>query len=146
MSYYLDNKPRTMPVGILAVLRTVDYTRKDLELKHATSVTWSPYANDGERAFVAVIDHVNDGLGRSKGCTIQWGSWGGPNPYEKLPADVDRTIEVPPDGAVICGTSSNHAVAYVSAVTLAKLIAPEAPETVVALASLIEEQEGSRTP
>lgn len=103
-------KVRDLPDPIKRVLGEVRYGRPDIAIEPREQVSRGGCSGDGRRAFVAVVDMST---GQSK---IEWGSWGGPNPFNPRNAvDLDRTLyAIPPNVAVVEGSIGSRTYATVS--------------------------------
>lgn len=102
-------KVRELPEPIQRVLREVRFGKPAIAIEPHEKVSRAGASSDGRRAFVAIVDMAS---GQSK---IEWGSWGGPNPFNPRNAvDLDRTLyEIPPNIAVIEGSIGQKTYATV---------------------------------
>jgi len=90
---------RELPDFVRKALKEVKYGRRDIEVKPATTYTVSGLSGQGQQAFTIA---VNLRTGRYQ---VEYGSWGGPNPFNPGNAvDLDdKSRPVPKDAAVIKG-------------------------------------------
>ena len=87
-----------LPETLQEALRAVDYHAKDVRVEARESVCVQVFANDGARAICSAVNLETGGR------NLQFGSWGGPNPYEQRQLDSDRRDHaIPVNGAVILG-------------------------------------------
>lgn len=111
-----------LPESVQAALKSVDYGRKDIEVRASERVSLGSSSGDGFRAFVAL---VNLTTGQS---TAMYGSWGGANMFNRSNAvDNDfREYPLPGDGVAVTGMTGGgkptHAVLNVPATMLARML------------------------
>ncbi len=92
-----------LPPAVQGALSQVGYRRPQIRVIRAeTYSSKSTPAFEGSRGFVVA---VNLATGDSREA---WGSWGGPNPFETLPADTGGDYPLPVGGAVISGESGGR--------------------------------------
>lgn len=88
-----------LPDTIRAVLKKLGYHRREIRVVPVDSIRLRSMGGDGYRSFAAIVDVAT---GKHD---IQYGSWGGPNPWSKSnPVDMDdKPYRIPTNGAVILG-------------------------------------------
>lgn len=102
---YVDVKD--LPETLQRALKEVEYGKKNINIQGADSVTLTSVSGDGARAFYAIVDVAS---GRSH---VEYGSWGGANPFEQKRVDLDdRKYTLPMNGALIKGVSGRGQPVY----------------------------------
>lgn len=91
---------RDLPDVLKSALKSVGYNKKDIAIKAAEKVSIQDFGETGCRSFVVLVDLSSSEF------TINYGSWGGPNPFVKdNSVDLDsRYHQLPENGAVITGS------------------------------------------
>lgn len=113
---------RDLPPTVQRALKSLDYNRRDIEVRAQSSVSIQDSGGDGFQGFALVM---NISTGDSK---LYQGSWGGPNPWAKAnPVDMDdRQHTIPMNGAVLKGWRGGgrpvYAVLYVNPDNMATLL------------------------
>lgn len=100
-----------LPTVIKDKLAEIGYSRSTggpVSLVARRVTTTNGIADDGERAVCVEITDVEPDAGQPIVATTEWGSFGGPSPYEKRSIDVERSREIKPRGAIIDGSTSNR--------------------------------------
>lgn len=101
---------KELPPELLRPLKSLGYTRRDIEIQPGTSYSPASAAGTGSRGFVCVVDM---GTGKFK---TEYGAWGGATPWDQRQVDLDTSnYPIPPNGAVIKGTEGggNPVWAYI---------------------------------
>lgn len=94
---------RDLPPVLQSVLKEIGYNKRDISIVPRTSYSVQSLANDGEKAFTAMVNL------RTGEYRVVWGSWGGEGFGNAV--DRDRTSRpIPDDGAVIQGSKGYHGV------------------------------------
>lgn len=121
-----------LPGSLGAALFLAEVSTRDIAFK-AADRAYASVGGDGTRAWLVVVPD----LASPDGMKRYTSAFGGPNPYEKREIDAFANvgIEVPINGAILTG-AGRYSVCYVRAATLAKILAPEHPATMVALDAL----------
>lgn len=106
-------KTRDLPDTVRAVLKELNYNRRDIEIQVSTTFSPSVVSGDGLRAFLAI---VNIATGQRH---IEWGSWGGPNIFNpQNPVDLDTSRRaIPPGAAIIKGSKGGSRPVYAYIIT-----------------------------
>jgi hypothetical protein len=93
-------KTTELPAPVQTALKAVGYGRADIEVSTSHTVELSSSGSTGRRAFVIL---VNLTTGETR--TV-WGSWGGPNMFNKdNPVDLDNhSYPLPPNGVALKGS------------------------------------------
>lgn len=116
-----------LPDSLRSALKRVRYGSRDIGVVAQERVEPNPYAAEGQKGFVLVIDIAS---GRSRDLE---GSWGGASPNG--PSEIDfanRPVPIPEGGAVIIGTEGypqTMATIYVHPKTIAAMLPPAAETT-----------------
>lgn len=111
-----------LPKVVRSAMGIVGYHRKDVEVKFVDETTfWRSYGN-GYRAYLVSMNLSTGEIG-----SVQYGSWGGSNPFTtKAIDDCDETIPIPADCAVLSGNQGGNrpvsATLYVSTSNAASLL------------------------
>lgn len=100
---------KDLPDVFRKALREVSYNKRDIEIKPATSYSLMDSGGDGQKGFAVAVNLQTDQY------KITWGSWGGSNAFNpRNHVDMDDTNRtLPPDSAVIKGTSGSYTWAYI---------------------------------
>jgi len=118
---------KELPDSLRSALKRVKYGSRDIGVVAQDKVEPNPYAAEGQKGFVLVIDIAS---GRSRDLE---GSWGGAS-YNG-PQEIDfanRPVPIPEGGAVIIGTEGwpqTMASIYVHPKTIAAMLPPAAETT-----------------
>jgi hypothetical protein len=118
---------KELPDSLRAALKRVGYGSRDIGVVAQDKVDPNPYAAEGQKGFVQVIDIAS---GRSRDLE---GSWGGASPNN--PSEIDfanRPVPIPEGGAVIIGVQGypqTMATIYVHPKTIAAMLPPAAETT-----------------
>jgi hypothetical protein len=118
---------KELPDSLRSALKRVRYGSRDIGVVAQERVEPNPYAAEGQKGFVLVIDIAS---GRSRDLE---GSWGGASPNG--PSEIDfanRPVPIPEGGAVIIGTEGHPqtmATIYVHPKTIAAMLPPAAETT-----------------
>ncbi len=112
---------RELPRTLQKVLKDAGFRKKDITVIPKQKVSMQRGGGKGVRGFVIII---NIATGKSE---VSYGSWGGPNPFNSKPVDVDdKEYSIPPNGAVILGSEGGgrpvYATIYVNPETLAPIL------------------------
>jgi hypothetical protein len=89
------------------VLKAAGYARADIKVIPVEEIDIGSAGATGERAFTYV---VNLTTGEYKGT---YGSWGGPNMFTNNIVDTGGLIHLPPNGAVVKGSSGRSTFATI---------------------------------
>jgi len=110
-----------LPSALQKALKKVGYRRRDVRVYSATETTIGPPSFEGSRGFAMAVN-----LKTGQMSDIQYGSWGGPNPFEKKPVDHQRKpVRIAANGAIITGEVGGRGVfasIYVHPDSLAPLL------------------------
>jgi hypothetical protein len=89
---------RSLPRGIQNALKHIPYNRRDIEVEEASSYApgGSSTVFEGNRGFLMVVDIATGRIDES-----MQGSWGGANPFESRPLDVDKNTYPIKSGSVV---------------------------------------------
>lgn len=90
---------RDLPRSLQAALREVEYGKKDIEVKARETFDPSAAGGGGRRGFVAACKMDDSGK-----YEIEWGSWGGENPFTKTVEGYRGDVPIPPEVAFIRGS------------------------------------------
>lgn len=90
---------RDLPRSLQAALREVEYGKKDIEVKARETFDPSAAGGGGRRGFVAACKMDDSGT-----YEIEWGSWGGENPFTRTVEGYQGEIPIPPEVAFIRGS------------------------------------------
>lgn len=90
---------RDLPRSLQAALREVEYGKKDIEVKAREHFDPSAAGGGGRRGFVAACKMDDSGT-----YEIEWGSWGGENPFTKTVEGFQGEVPIPPEVAFIRGS------------------------------------------
>lgn len=118
---------KELPDSLRAALKRVGYGARDIGVVAQDKVEPNPYAAEGQKGFVQVVDIAS---GRSRDLE---GSWGGASPNS--PSEIDfanRPVPIPEGGAVIIGVQGypqTMATIYVHPQTIAAMLPPAAETT-----------------
>jgi len=118
---------KELPDSLRSALKRVKYGSRDIGVVAQDKVEPNPYAAEGQKGFVLVIDIAS---GRSRDLE---GSWGGASPNS--PSEIDfanRPVPIPEGGAVIIGVQGypqTMATIYVHPRTIAAMLPPAAETT-----------------
>jgi len=86
---------RDLPPCVQAALRSVGYSRKDIEITAAETVSLAQMGGEGYRAFGCLVDLATGQY------QVKRGSWGGPNIANlKNQIDLDTRPQTLPEGCV----------------------------------------------
>ena len=112
---------KELPQTLQSALRQVGYRKADIRVVPATEVHTGSAGMSGRRAFTMA---VNIATGQTS--QVAQGSWGGPNPFERKPADdLDNKVKIPQNSAIIKGSEGSGptwATIYVNPSTLAPML------------------------
>jgi len=90
---------RDLPRSLQAALQAVEYGRKDIEVKAREMFDPSAAGGGGRRGFVAACKMDDSGT-----YEIEWGSWGGENPFTHTIEGVRGEVPIPPEVAFVRGS------------------------------------------
>lgn len=90
---------RDLPRSLQAALREVEYGKKDIEVKARETFDPSAAGGGGRRGFVAACKMDDSGT-----YEIEWGSWGGENPFTKTVEGFRGEVPISPEIAFIRGS------------------------------------------
>jgi hypothetical protein len=90
---------RDLPRSLQAALREVEYGKKDIEVKARETFDPSAAGGSGRRGFVAACKMDDSGT-----YEIEWGSWGGENPFTRTVEGYRGDVPIPPEIAFIRGS------------------------------------------
>jgi len=90
---------RDLPRSLQAALQAVEYGRKDIEVKARETFDPSAAGGGGRRGFVAACKMDDSGT-----YEIEWGSWGGENPFTKTVEGYRGEVPIPPEVAFVRGS------------------------------------------
>jgi hypothetical protein len=90
---------RDLPRSLQAALQAVEYGRKDIEVKARETFDPSAAGGGGRRGFVAACKMDDSGT-----YEIEWGSWGGENPFTHTIEGVRGEVPIPPEVAFVRGS------------------------------------------
>ena len=109
--------------------------KRDLDIQ-AKERAYACTGGKGTRAWLVVLPRLDS----PEGIKRYTGEFGGPTPFTKCALDdyARDGIDVPEDGAILTGVGT-YSVCYVRPTTLAKLLAPEHPATMVAVDAVLSE-------
>ncbi|MFA4971253.1 MAG: hypothetical protein WC683_01485 [bacterium] len=111
---------RDLPASLRAALKRVEYRAADIAVVPQESVVPNPYAGEGQKGFVLVVD-LASGRARDLG-----GGWGGARPDDPQEIDfANKPVRIPPGGAIVVGTQGHPrtmATVYVHPDALAPLL------------------------
>lgn len=102
----------------------MNYRRADVRVEAVTTLDPTVAGGDGMRGFVTI---VNLATGASE---TRRGSWGGDNPWSRSPVDRAESFTLPPDCAVVKGTTGHggtFATVYARPEDVGRFL-PPAPE------------------
>lgn len=88
---------KDLPAVIQNALASVNFNKKDIEIKVAETIEPRPPSGQGKKGFVSVCN-LSTGAHRTT-----WGSYGGSNMFTKTIDDVQGSVDIPVDGAFILG-------------------------------------------
>lgn len=131
--YIATNK---LPGALGAALFLAEVSTRDIAFQ-ASDRAYACSGGSGKRAWMILIPDVTSPEGMKRFT----GAFGGPNPYENHAIDeyACNGIDVPEHGAIFTGVGS-YSVCYVRAATLARLLEPTHPATMVALDAIGSDQ------
>lgn len=99
---------KEIPQALQDALQQIGYHRKDIQVKASEEVDVTCYGGDGMRGIAIAVD-----LASNRISNIARGSWGGPNPFETNPLDVNGALtKIPVNGAVITGIEGGGKPTY----------------------------------
>ncbi len=116
---------KELPSSLRDALKRVNYHAQDVGVVAQDKVIPNPYAGEGQKGFVLVID-INTGKSRDLP-----GGWGGANYND--PREIDfagKAVSIPAGGAIIIGTEGHPrtmATIYVNPEMIAAML-PAGPE------------------
>jgi len=91
---------KELPQTLQSALRQIGYRKADIRVVPATEVYTGSAGMSGRRAFTMA---VNIATGQTS--QVAQGSWGGPNPFERKPADdLETKVKIPQNSAIIKGS------------------------------------------
>lgn len=95
-----------LPIGVKKALKEVKYNRRDISVEKGTTYypSMAMSYGGGYRGYLLIVD-VLQGVKKA-----MKGSWGGPNPWEKSPVDMDDTKYSIPNGCVVVYGNEGHRV------------------------------------
>ena len=94
---------KELPKSIQSLLHSLEYFRKDIEVKIQDTVSLHCSGSEGRKGFSAVL---NLSTGEKE---VLWGSWGGANMFVDNRVDSDtRSIPIGENVAVIKGSQGHH--------------------------------------
>jgi hypothetical protein len=99
---------KELPQSVKDALKSVGYDRRDIGIVASETVSVGQGGGDGRRSFYAIVSL--DGLVEPK---VEYGSWGGANPFEMKRVDHDQVNHpIHPGYAVIVGSESGGTRVY----------------------------------
>lgn len=91
---------KDLPPALQSALKKMGYRRRDVEVVGAAKVDMGYAGMKGRRGLSASVNLRTGQMSQAAG-----GSWGGPNPFQTKPMDdLEATVNVHPDGAIIKGS------------------------------------------
>lgn len=120
---------KELPPSVRKTLKTIGYGKADIGIVSSETVVVGQGGGDGRRSFYAIL--ALDGSVEPK---VEYGSWGGANPFETFRVDHDQTKHpIAPGYAVVVGSESGgthvHCTMHVHPSNLAPLLPAKADLT-----------------
>lgn len=99
---------KELPESVRRALKEIGYGKTDIGLKASETVSVGQGGGDGRRSFYAIVS-----LDGSVAHKVEYGSWGGANPFEAKRVDRDQQSHpIVPGYAVIVGSEANGTKVY----------------------------------
>jgi hypothetical protein len=99
---------KELPESVRRALKEIGYGKTDIGLKASETVSVGQGGGDGRRSFYAIVS-----LDGSVAHKVEYGSWGGANPFETKRVDHDQQKHpIVPGYAVIVGSEANGTKVY----------------------------------
>lgn len=93
---------KELPPSVRKTLKDIGYGKADIGIKGSETVVVGQGGGDGRRSFYAIL--ALDGSVEPK---VEYGSWGGANPFETFRVDHDQNKHpIAPGYAVVVGSES----------------------------------------
>jgi hypothetical protein len=138
----------SLPSGIRTALLAVGFKSREVAIEAREQTTISSCGGKGTRGYAIVLpDHSVCPMGRA---LVQYGSWGGPNPFERgNPIDDLRAAPtpIPVGSAIITGTAGDRvsATVHLHPIDYLKITAPASADLMVATDAHMEGRDATAT-